>query len=241
MPGWTYLVAVLLFGALILVHEVGHYLGGSWAGIGVAEFALGFGPRLFGFRWRGTEWNLRAFPLGGFVRWHEEGPGAFGERPAQRRAAALAAGPFANLLLTVVLLALLLGFRRGMGWQGAPEALRVVVLMVAGWFRALGSMLLHGQGLSELSGPVGIAQTTAAVALSGLDELILFAAFLSLNIGLFNLMPVPGLDGGRLVLLGLERIRGRPLSPNLEGWIHAGGFLMFMGLLILTTVRDFLT
>lgn len=241
MPVWAYLLAVPIFGFLILVHEAGHYLAARLSGIGVAEFSVGIGPRLFGFSRRGTVWSVRLIPLGGYVRWEEEGLRAFHNRPLLARAAALFGGPGANLLLTGLLVALLLGLVRGHGWAALLSAPRITTMMAGAWIQSLVGLLGGAQGLSELSGPVGIAQVTAEVVMAGADQILLFSAFLSLNVALFNLIPFPALDGGRLLLLAMEAVRRRPLDPYVEGWIHACGFLLLMGLLILTTVKDFLT
>lgn len=239
MPLWSYLVAVPVFGLLILAHEWGHYWAAQRAGITVTEFSLGMGPKVFGFRRGRTQWNLRLLPFGGYVRWEDEGPGSFAEATLGARTAALLGGPLANLVLTLLLLIAILVAFRGDGWNAIPVALRGVILMAAAWGKGVLG-LFGGHGLEDLAGPVGIVQATAAVSAVGIEELLLFTAFLSLNVGLFNLLPVPGLDGGRLVFVGLEGLRRRPLSQEVEGWIHAGGFLMLIGLLVVTVVKDLL-
>ena len=238
MPVWAYLMAIPIFGVLILAHEAGHYLGARAGGIGVSEFAIGFGPRLLQFDWRGTTWSLRLLPLGGYVRWHEEGPASFSQAPRWARAVALFSGPVANVLLAMVMLTALLAALKGYGWQALVAGPQVTLVMILGWVQGLVG-LLQGEGLADLSGPVGIAQATAQFVTLGLEQALLFTAFLSLNIALFNLLPIPALDGGRLLLVGLESIRRRPLDPQVEGLLHAGGFLLLMLLLVFTAVKDF--
>lgn len=239
MQIWAYLVAIPVFGLMILAHEAGHYLAARRAGIAVAEFSIGFGPSLLSLVWGKTRWSLRVIPLGGYVRWEEEGPHAFHRFPVRARAAALVAGPLANLLLTYLLLVLLFAVVRGAGWQALVWAGKATVLMARGWILAVVA-LFQGGGLADLSGPVGIAHVTAQAAVGGPDQILLLTAFLSLNIGLFNLLPVPALDGGRLIFLGVERIRRRPLDPHVEGWIHAGGFILLIALAFFTVVMDLL-
>jgi len=238
MPVWAYLVAIPVFGVCILVHEMGHYLAARWRRIPVAEFAIGFGPRLFGFQRGETEWSLRAIPLGGYCRWHEEGEGAFMDAPVGSRALVYAAGPLANLLLTWVLLAVLYGVLQDHGiralWYGVTQTGKLSGL----WIGALAG-LFRG-GIADLMGPVGAAQVTAEAVVAGLDHLVFLAAFLSLNVGLFNLLPLPALDGGRICFLGLERLRRRRLDPYVEGWIHAIGFLALTLLTCATLVKDLL-
>ncbi|MDB4893905.1 MAG: peptidase [Firmicutes bacterium] len=238
MPFWAYLVGIPCFGLLILVHEAGHYLAARWNGIAVAEFAIGWGPRIWGFEAGGTVWNLRAIPLGGYVRWHEEGAQAFAQAPVRARFWALVSGPLANLLLTWLALLVLFGPVLGWGWAAVPMSLKIIGMQTSEWLTAIGG-LFHGAGVN-LQGPVGIAHMAAQQAALGPEQLLFFASFLSLNLALFNLLPFPALDGGRLCFLGLERIRRQALDPHVEGWIHAGGFLLMMLLALATTVKDLL-
>jgi membrane-associated protease RseP (regulator of RpoE activity) len=238
MPFWAYLVAVPCFGLLILVHEAGHYLAARLNGIAVAEFAVGWGPRIAGFVAGGTAWNLRAIPLGGYVRWHEDGEAAFARAPVLARFWALVSGPLANLLLTFLLLLILFGPVLGWGWAAVPMSARMIGAQGSEWLSAIAG-LFQGAGV-DLQGPVGITQMAAEQAALGLEQLLFFASLLSLNLALFNLLPFPALDGGRLCFLGLERVRRQALDPHVEGWIHAGGFLLMMALALATTVKDLL-
>lgn len=240
MPLWAYLLALLLFVAMILVHELGHYWASRRCRIAVAEFALGFGPRLFGVVRGDMEWTVRLIPLGGYVRWHEEGPGAFPDAPMGARFWSYLAGPLANFVLTFGLLVCLFGLVLD---QGLVEAFRLATAefgrMLSMWFTGL-AQLFGGGGLAGLMGPVGIAHDTAQAAVQGTPYFLFVGAFLSLNIGLVNLLPLPALDGGRMLLIGLERIRRRPLDPAVEGWMHAAGFLALMALALFTVVKDLL-
>jgi membrane-associated protease RseP (regulator of RpoE activity) len=238
LPLWSYLVAIPIFGLLILVHEGGHYLAARSAGLAVAEFAVGFGPRIAGFEAGGTQWTLRAIPLGGYVRWHEEGPEAFGSASLAARFWALVAGPLANLLFTCVTLVLLFAFVLGLGWEAVPLTFKMIGTLAGEWSGAILSAITGGG--FDLSGPVGMAQMTAEQAVIGFDQLMLFTGFLSLNLCLFNLLPFPALDGGRILVLGLEKVRRRALDPYVEGWIHAGGFLLMSVLALVMTVKDLL-
>lgn len=101
--------AVLIFGLLIFVHELGHFLVAKWMGIRVNEFALGMGPRLLKFGKKETVYSLRAFPIGGFCAMEgedadSEDPRAFGNRPVWRRILVVLAGVVMNFLLAFVLL-----------------------------------------------------------------------------------------------------------------------------------------
>ncbi len=101
------------------------------------------------------------------------------------------------------------------------------------------AMLFTGSvGLKDLSGPVGIFKMTGEFAQQGLKILIQWAAVLSINLGLFNLLPLPALDGGRLVFLGVEALRGRPVDPHKEGMVHFLGFAFLMLLILVVTWND---
>jgi regulator of sigma E protease len=94
--------------------------------------------------------------------------------------------------------------------------------------------------MDELSGPVGTVQMTYNIALLGVKQMILWSGILSLYLGLFNLLPFPALDGSRLVFLGVEAVRGRPVDPNRESMVHFIGFAMLMLLMIVVTYNDIL-
>ncbi|UFJ42160.1 RIP metalloprotease RseP [Brevibacillus humidisoli] len=101
------------------------------------------------------------------------------------------------------------------------------------------AMLFTGAvGLEDLSGPVGIFKMTGEFAQQGLEILIRWAAVLSINLGLFNLLPLPALDGGRLAFLGVEALRGRPVDPQKEGMVHFLGFAFLMLLILVVTWND---
>ncbi|MBN2983643.1 MULTISPECIES: RIP metalloprotease RseP [Cohnella] len=94
--------------------------------------------------------------------------------------------------------------------------------------------------LDDLGGPVRTAEMTGQIAKQGIPELTSWAAVLSLYLGIFNLLPIPALDGSRLLFIGLEAVRGRPVDPNREGLIHFIGFAMIMLLMIVVTYNDIL-
>jgi regulator of sigma E protease len=105
------------------------------------------------------------------------------------------------------------------------------------WVTGLAGMIT-GKVAPELSGPVGITRTIAETASQGIDVLVLLAAFLSINLGLFNLLPIPALDGSRLIFLGVESVRGRKLDPTRENIIHFVGFVLLIGLMIVITYKE---
>lgn len=93
-------------------------------------------------------------------------------------------------------------------------------------------------GINDLSGPVGIYTMTSTIATYGLTSLIVWIGFLSVNIGIMNLLPLPALDGGRIVFVLIEAVVGRPVDRRVEGYIHMVGLLLFFGLFIYVTFND---
>lgn len=104
------------------------------------------------------------------------------------------------------------------------------------WTALLG--LIRGVGLNNLSGPVGIYQATSKAVSYGFSTYILLVAVLSLNIGFFNLIPIPALDGGRVVLTIIEAIIKKPIPKKVESFIMAASVLLFLALLLIATSSD---
>ncbi|MCP8858093.1 RIP metalloprotease RseP [Latilactobacillus fuchuensis] len=105
-------------------------------------------------------------------------------------------------------------------------------------FKVLGSFLTGGFSLNKLSGPVGMYSMTTQFTEQGFNALVYFLAFLSLNLGIMNLIPIPALDGGKLVLNVIEAIRRKPLSPEKEGIVTLVGVGIMVLLMVLVTWND---
>ncbi len=331
------LAAVAAFGAMIFVHELGHFLMARRAGVRVHVFALGFGPTILGWQRGETRYAVNLIPLGGYVRMEgEDGhgrsdSGSFTSKSVGARMAIIAAGPAMNLLMAAVILAVSAatgGVPAGpsarvgtveAGWPAADAGLRPGDLIVsidgianpdgeriietihrsAGrplelrlrrgvteiavtvtprfdpargvgrigfspeplWKRlsapaaiawglertgqlistvggALVSLTRERKLLDSLGGPVAAGSILAQAAGSGAGVFFHVAAFLSVIIGFFNLLPLPALDGGRLAFLLVEAVRRRPLDPRREGLVHTIGFALLLLLLLGLTVRD---
>ncbi len=99
--------------------------------------------------------------------------------------------------------------------------------------------IVSGQyGLNQLSGPVGTSTAIGEAASQGYQSLILMMAFITINVGVFNLLPLPALDGGRLLFVLVEIIIRRPVPAKYENMIHAAGFVLLMGLVLVVTFND---
>lgn len=110
------------------------------------------------------------------------------------------------------------------------------------WFTAeilsvLGNMLT-GRSPAEGAGPIGMIVMVGQVARTGIVNLLSFAAIISIQLGLFNLLPIPALDGSKLVFLTLEGLRGKPIDPDRENMVHFVGFVLLMAMLVIFTFKD---
>lgn len=125
--------------------------------------------------------------------------------------------------------------------QGAINTWQNTVMMVTGIGMLLGSLFTwNSAGLSDVSGPLGIAYLTKEVTSLGFVYLLYFTAILSINLGVLNILPFPALDGGRVLFVIIEKIKGSPVSQKTEGIFHQFGFLLLIVLMVAVTVHDFI-
>ncbi len=339
--------------ALIVVHELGHFIAAKLAGVRVLEAGLGYPPRLWGVKFRDTIYSINLLPLGGFVRLlGEEDPShpeSLAAQPAWVRLIVLAAGAVMNLLLPILLFAIAFtiprdvpvglvgissvvpgspaeeaGLRPGdiilaidghevrnlqdvgreirlrmgqtidfrikrppegqlgsVGTGGGeiltipvearyrtdgPTGIRIYMASLAyvekesypfweaipkGFMATVEVLVLarneiiswiKGGGTPELAGPVGIAQATGeVVSQAGWQVLLDFAALLSINLAIINLLPLPMLDGGRMVFVLLEVVRGgKRIAPEKEALVHLIGLIAIISLAVIITYFDIL-
>lgn len=107
---------------------------------------------------------------------------------------------------------------------------------------ALKNLLTTGEGASEVTGPVGTVYVIQeATRRGGMDIFLDMAAMISVNLGVMNLLPIPGLDGSRLLFLLVEGVRRKPVKRELEGMIHFAGFVLLMGLMVVLVYKDVLS
>jgi regulator of sigma E protease len=399
-----------VFVVCVVIHEYGHYSVAKHYGVAVPAFAIGMGPKLWKWMRRGTEFSIRAFPIGGFVQLAGEVPQdtlfRIGEKiayelgpaneltviadpkdlpdasvatlkgldlfnrmemtletpegihtysvrpyaklmtgvrssmpivakseqmigkPLFQRALMILAGPFMNFLLAGVLFSATFmhvgvpiqtpfigqvvsgsaaaeaGIMAGdkivrvndtgisswndivaeiqadktnpptplnieverdgkvqriqvtprMSKQGVPQLginepvtynpLKAVQYgFVSVYTQTVGTAKMYGQVISrhqfnDLAGPVGIADVIGQQAQAGIWQVVMIAGFLSLNLGLFNLLPIPALDGGRLAFMVVELVRGRSIDPHKESLVHLVGFALLMLFAVVITYRD---
>lgn len=117
---------------------------------------------------------------------------------------------------------------------GFTQTITVVVMVLS----ALGSIFTKGFNLNQLGGPVAIYSLTSQVAKNGLIDLLSFMGMISANLGVMNLLPIPALDGGKLVLNFIEGIRKKPLDSEKEGYLTIAGAIFLFALMLLVTWND---
>ncbi len=229
-----YIAALFIIGLLILAHEFGHFIAARSVGIPVSVFSIGFGPKLFSFQRNETEYRVSLVPLGGYVMPGIDSEEEYFRYPVYRRIILSLGGPAANLLLAILLFSIISVLR------GDISLNSLIIKPVTHTFALFGTMLVSlGQvfsGSQSLSGIVGIVKAGGTLIEAGLARALGFAAFLSVNLALINLLPIPALDGGKIVLHLMEKINFRftkvfaPLS--IAGWVF------ILGLMIYVTILD---
>lgn len=121
------------------------------------------------------------------------------------------------------------GFKKGL----------ITFLNLTGMLYKFLGMLITGQlGLGGLSGPVGVVKEIGNAAKTGVSNLIFLLAYFNINLGVFNLLPIPALDGGRAIFILIEMIFGKKISEEKEGYIHMVGLILLLALIAIVTIKD---
>ena len=246
---FTFLLAILSFSALILVHEAGHCVVAKRCGVKVEEFWLGMGPTLACKKLGGTLYCLKLFPIGGACMMEGEDPMDIGKDSPHsflrakrwKRFAILVAGVVMNFVVGYLILLAIYFFSN----PGAPF-LRVA--QVAGLhsrdyaqlvWRSLYELVTGKVGMDQLSGPVGVTGAMMDMAANyGLLQFASMVSFISINLGVMNLLPIPGLDGGRIFFLLIEAVRRKPMRQEVEGYINAAFMIALFAVIIYATGND---
>ena len=126
--------------------------------------------------------------------------------------------------------------------KGFVNALKYAGMKTASIFKQMGITVSYlftgGISLNQLSGPVGIYSVVGEQSKAGLASILYLIAFLSINVGFINLLPLPAFDGGHILFIVIEKIKGSPVSPELENKIHAIGMFLLMMLMVVITIND---
>ncbi len=343
----TVLSFVFVLGIAILFHEFGHFITAKIAGIRVFRFSFGFGPKIAGVFWRGTEYILSLFPFGGYVKMAGEDKNTenneiteenfpndnerFDKKPFFVRFAVIFNGPVMNLILSIILLTIVFFFsgtaqvtntidnvaenspaekagiiagdkivaidsntvenaeeiseiinqrkdeiihirfmRNGdfLETEIVPEynteydramigiTLKVDIIKltffqsvsrsIKMFFEIINLIIIGfletftGKMPIELAGPLGIAQMAGEAARIGFLNLLFFTSVINIFLGIINLFPIPILDGGQIVLLAIEKIRGKPLEPEHINFLYIIGFALIIMIFLIATYQDVL-
>ncbi|NLO88897.1 MAG: RIP metalloprotease RseP [Clostridia bacterium] len=118
-------------------------------------------------------------------------------------------------------------------YLGVSNALNIIYMIFWGLIK-----MIVGEIPAEVAGPVGIVSIIGDVARFGLANILNFTAVLSLNLGLINLFPIPALDGSRLLFIFVEWLRGKPIDPQKENFIHFIGFAILLLIMLIVTYQD---
>jgi regulator of sigma E protease len=124
-------------------------------------------------------------------------------------------------------------------WQGIKEAFSWTILIVQSLGKMFFDLFARGIVPQDVAGPVGIIQITGLVAKSGLLNILQFAGFLSINLMVINILPLPALDGGRLAFIIYEGIARRKPKESVERWTNSLGMSLLILLLLIATFNDF--
>lgn len=123
-------------------------------------------------------------------------------------------------------------------WFGLKEAFLWGVEIFTGLTHMFSNLIVRGQIPKDIAGPVGIASVTGRIAAQGIIPLLQFMGILSVNLAIVNVLPIPALDGGRLLFLIIEKLRGRPVNPKKEYWANLVGYALLITLILLITLND---
>ena len=231
----SYLGAIAITGFLIFIHELGHFFAARSAGIPVERLSIGFGPSIYSFRRGGVEYALSLIPLGGYVLLAIEDEEDYFDLPLHKKIAFSIGGPAANIAFALLALATLGVMAEGFSVQAAIVGPMVKTIdMFAAIIVALSTLFEHPDQLSSIAGIVDVGGQFVE---KGFEGALLFSALISLNLAVFNLLPVPPLDGGKIMMDTLVKIR--PAFSRAYLPLTAAGWILLLGLMTYASVLDY--
>ena len=184
------LIGIMGLSFVFVIHEFGHLLAAKWYGVQVPLFSIGFGPQIAGIRLGETIYQIAAIPLGGYVSLN---PAQLDAQPFSAQALIILAGIAINILFAYAIFTFF-------SMRGVP-------------YRQMLQSVMNERGRGFM-GPIGIIGLISYSATLGFDYFLLVLAMLSFSIGIFNLLPIPFLDGGQLVRFGREALRSSLPETN---------------------------
>ncbi len=229
-----YLYAVLMISSVIVVHELGHLIAARLVSIPVKTFSIGFGPRLIGVTRGGIDYRLSWIPLGGYIEPVMATEEELYAIPLFRRVIFALGGVAANIVFAVLMLCAYRMLSQDIPLASAfflagKNTISFLLLL----FASLPSLMTNS---GELAGIIGMVRQGGSFIDGNALQIFNFAGLLSLNLAVFNLLPLPVLDGGKVIFYAMERIvpglRKTSVGLSIAGWI------VILGLTILATSND---
>ena len=240
---------IFLLGFLIFIHEGGHFIVAKLCKVKVKEFAIGFGKIIWQKQGKETKYTLRMIPLGGFnnlLGEEEESneEGSFSKASISKRLAIVIAGATVNILFGIIVYFILVST---VGIQFADPTRDTIVNRLYYGAKGTGNFILSifdsikilftgGLSTDQMVGIVGISEVV--VQTNGILNYIYLLAVISVSLCVTNLLPIPALDGGKIVILLIELIRRKPMKAETEAKIQLIGLSILITLSILVTYND---
>lgn len=228
------MLMITVIGLLILVHELGHLAAAKYTGIPIERFSVGFGPRLWGFRKNETEYQVSAIPLGGYVLPKIEDIEEYARLPLLTQVLFSFGGPAANMIAALLCISVGSVVHSGLSLSSiltgpVEELFRTAHQIVS----AIPIFFDHPEKLSGIIGIVAFGGQHAGLDAS---RLLAYSVLLNVNLAIFNLLPLPPLDGGKIVFSILQRIY-RPLT-RLQVPVAIAGWACMAALTLYTSAID---
>jgi regulator of sigma E protease len=230
----SYLLIIVILGILVLIHELGHFVFAKIAGIPVAVFSIGFGPKLYKWERKETEYCISLIPLGGYIMPAVQDENEFFKIPVLKRIFFTVGGPIANVVLPLIILFITNFFHPGITIAGI--FVNPFVKLFTYFVNMLNSIPLLFSKPEALSGIVGIIATGGRIIGLKIQNALNLLILLSLNLAIFNMLPIPALDGGKILLYLLEKIHPKLVKAQFP--VTIAGWVMIIGLMIYVTIND---
>ena len=227
-------MAVLVIGFVILFHELGHFIAARTLGIPVKIFSIGFGPKLWAFKAKETEYRLSLIPLGGYVLPDFEDEASYLALPVIKRVLLALGGPLASIALPILCFAAAGVISRGIGLEAI--FFKPFYQTFSLFSKIVVSLASIFTGHNHLSGIIGVVNQGGRFIGTDVLKALQFTGLMSLNLAVLNLIPLPALDGGKALLCAMEWVH--PRMAKLHYPLAIAGWIIVIGLMFYTTIID---